>query len=78
MEKIKINLYGVLAEIAGSTEIVLSQVSDLNSLKINLEMNFPEIKEYNYLIAVNNSIVAENKILKDGDSVAVMPPFSGG
>jgi len=78
MEKIKIELYGVLAEIAGSNAIELINVNDINAVKKELELKYPEVKEYNYFIAVNDKIINENRILKNEDSIAVMPPFSGG
>lgn len=78
MEKLKVELYGVLAEIAESNVIELAGVNDIDTLKKDLEIKYPEFKEYNYLFAVNNKIVSENRFLKNEDAIAVMPPFSGG
>jgi molybdopterin converting factor small subunit len=33
---------------------------------------------YNFRVSVNNEITADNPDLKDGDEIALLPPFAGG
>ncbi|MBK7816151.1 MAG: MoaD/ThiS family protein [Sphingobacteriaceae bacterium] len=78
MEDIRIDLYGVLAEIAGKQQLIYSNIKDIHSLKKKVNTNFPEMDAYNYIIAINNMIVHENVQIPLGSSIALMPPFSGG
>jgi molybdopterin synthase sulfur carrier subunit len=39
---------------------------------------YPSLANKKYFIAVNQKMVHENIKLKMGDTVALMPPFSGG
>ncbi len=53
----------------------IKTVSDL--LKILME-KYPELPKSYYMVAVNQEKVDADSIVKDGDEVALMPPFSGG
>jgi molybdopterin converting factor small subunit len=39
---------------------------------------FPSIGNKKYFVAVNQKMIQTNTLLKTGDTVALMPPFSGG
>lgn len=71
--------FGVLTDVTGVSSIdYILDNADTNTLKNKLHEEYPELKKYTYKIAVNQDIITENKILKDGDEVAFLPPFSGG
>lgn len=73
---IKVIAFGQIAEIAGKEFAV--DVKDLNALKTNLIDQFPILAERKFAIAVNQKLVNENCIFTENDTVALMPPYSGG
>jgi molybdopterin synthase sulfur carrier subunit len=76
----EINLlaFGQIAEITGKTTWKLSDVKDTNNLIAILEKEFPNLVNVKYSIAVNKKIIQSNTILKAEDTIALLPPFSGG
>jgi molybdopterin converting factor subunit 1 len=80
---ITVKLFAMLKEKAGTTEVVLAEgpatVQDLLSVMGN---RFPSLRDLlscdRILVAVNQEFVRPDTPLKDGDEVALMPPFSGG
>ena len=75
----KINLisFGEIAEMIGNKSLQLT-VKNIDDLIETLHLRFPALQQKEYAIAVNNQIATKNTILNDGDTVALMPPFSGG
>lgn len=73
-----VKLFGSLAAIAGSENLLLQRISNVKDLRNYFNELYPEAKTTNYLIAVNKKIANENCSLKESDEVALMPPFSGG
>jgi molybdopterin converting factor small subunit len=46
---------------------------------INLmKKHYPSLESSTYMVAINNTMVTENTIIRPGSKVAFMPPFSGG
>ena len=76
--QVKVIFFGVLAEVAGITVKFYSNVKSLGHLKILIQDDFPEFVHYNYRISVNSTIVNNDPDLKDGDEIALLPPFAGG
>ena len=74
--EIKIIAFGQIAEITGK-EIML-EASDIDSLKIILGEKFPALSDRKFAIAVNKKLVQGNLELNQKDTVALMPPYSGG
>lgn len=74
--EIKIIAFGSIAELTGK-EITM-QASDVDSLKVILQELFPELVDRKYAVAVNMKVVQGNLELKQNDTVALMPPYSGG
>ncbi|WP_185965509.1 MoaD/ThiS family protein [Flavobacterium zepuense] len=73
---IKIIAFGQIAEITGRELIVEAQ--DINGLRAALQAQFPTLAEKKYAIAVNKVLVINNILLNYNDTVALMPPYSGG
>mgnify|MGYP001182319601 CR=1 FL=1 len=76
--KINILAFGQIAEIAGSTEWESQDIENADNLRIYLEGNYPQLKSVKYSIAVNRRLIHGNEKFNDNDTVALLPPFSGG
>ncbi|HDZ41819.1 MAG TPA: MoaD/ThiS family protein [Bacteroidetes bacterium] len=76
--KIRVLLFGVLAEEAGRQELELDNVSSLDGLKKQMIAQYPSFADYKFNISVNHALARGNKNLHEGDEVALLPPFAGG
>ena len=76
--KIKILFFGILTDITGKEEMHLADVKSTNELINKLHAVYPGMNNLTYRIAVNREMVVDNTELKDGDEVALLPPFAGG
>jgi molybdopterin synthase catalytic subunit len=81
---VKIRLFASLKDLAGRPEIdlTLSRPVPLKGLWRLLEPEIPELMEWvgqkKVLVAVNREMATEETVIRDGDEVGLMPPFSGG
>lgn len=78
--QIKVLYFARLAELAGSTEET-RELTDASPEKLYVTL----AREYNFphtftqvQVAINHELSAHNKTLRDGDSIAFLPPMSGG
>ena len=76
--EIEIIAFGKISEFIRSQRLRVPEISNTNDLKVYLEKSFPELSAMKYKLALNKNIVQENVGLSDHDTVAIMPPFSGG
>ncbi len=76
--KIKILLFAQLADLFGCAEKTVKEISDRNELIALLEKEQPDLSKHTYVVAVNQKIMHGNIIFKQGDIVALLPPFAGG
>ena len=76
--KIKVLLLGILSERADNSKFIIEDVKDKNELMQKIAMEYSVLKKTNYLIAVNQEVINNNIVLRDGDEIALMPPFAGG
>lgn len=77
---ITIKYFGAIAEATGITEekIALEDVEGSKELlKASLLGKYQAIGDLSFQIAVNQSLDSTDE-LKDGDEVALLPPFAGG
>lgn len=70
--------FGQAADITGREALKISEVKDTEELKKYLSKTWPLLQSLNYSLAVNKNIVRENTPLEHEDTVAILPPFSGG
>ncbi len=77
MTQITIIAFGQLTDITGN-RFTIDNIIDTNTLKIQLEEQYPLLKNRKYAIAVDEQIVSENTLLNASSTVALLPPFSGG
>ncbi len=76
--KIQVLFFGSLTDHTRLSELIMDLVEDTNQLKQVIMQSYPGLKMAKFIIAVNKQMIQENTILKKGDIVALMPPFSGG
>ena len=76
--ELKIISFGKAAEAMNSQRLQVSDLLNTDQLKVYLENTYPLLSKMKYKLAVNKNIVQENMELKNNDTIAIMPPFSGG
>ncbi|TBX65576.1 hypothetical protein EZL74_11905 [Flavobacterium silvisoli] len=80
--KCSVKYYGIISDIVQMDTDVAefnSFVPTLNDVKLVLEKAYPDIKEVDYLFAVNHKLVSDLTLeLKQNDEIALLPAFSGG
>ena len=76
--KVKILFFGILSEAAGNQEMIINDISDSETLQNHLSSLIPGLMDYTFRMAINREFIESNRTLKDGDVVAMMPPFAGG
>ena len=76
----EINLlsFGQVADITGKEALKVSDVKSTDELNRYLSKAWPLLQSINYSIAVNKKIIRNNTELQQDDTVALLPPFSGG
>jgi molybdopterin synthase sulfur carrier subunit len=76
----EINLlsFGQVTDIMGKDILKIPDVKNTNELNEFLAKAWPQLQSIKYSIAVNKKIIQENTQLHDQDTVAILPPFSGG
>ena len=76
--ELEIISFGKAAEAMNSQRLQVSDLNNTDQLKVYLENTYPLLSKMKYKLAVNKNIVQENTALKNNDTIAIMPPFSGG
>ena len=76
----EINLlsFGQVADITGKDVLKIPDVKNTNELNEFLFRAWPQLQSIKYSIAVNKKMIQENVALHNNDTVAILPPFSGG
>ncbi|MDO8995129.1 MAG: MoaD/ThiS family protein [Sediminibacterium sp.] len=75
---VQVIFFGSITDITLVDSVLLNNCTDLDSMVNDLIERYPPLANKKYFIAVNQKMVHENIKLKMGDTVAIMPPFSGG
>lgn len=79
--KITLLLFGAATDLLGTSETTLEVPSNINiaSFKSLLQEQFTELTKLNsYAIAVNEAYASDDVVLKESDTIAIIPPVSGG
>jgi sulfur-carrier protein len=74
---VNIIAFGQLADITGSL-LSLDNITDTDDLVRQLNKLYPALANKKYVIAVDKRVVTINTILGNNNTVALLPPFSGG
>ncbi|MBK8349238.1 MAG: MoaD/ThiS family protein [Saprospiraceae bacterium] len=75
---IKILAFGQISEITGTSDWTVENVQDTDHLRVLLEEQYPSLIGLKYSLAVNKEVTHQNTLLNQGDTIALLPPFSGG
>ncbi|MCA6380262.1 MAG: MoaD/ThiS family protein [Cytophagales bacterium] len=77
---IKVKAFGICKDILGAREVALEFDGELvEDLRKELACKFPDVEKLNsLLIAVNEAYAEDDLVLKESDTVALIPPVSGG
>ena len=79
--KISVLFFGITTDLVKASQFSfeVEENSSIATLKTVLKAEFPQLENVNnYAIAVNEEYAGDEKVLKAGDVVAVIPPVSGG
>ena len=76
--EIRLLSFGQVADITGKDTLKIPDVKNTDELNEFLAKAWPQLESIKYSIAVNKKIIQENTQLHDLDTVAILPPFSGG
>lgn len=76
--EVTVLFFGVLSEVAQTGIRNYRNVNSLSDLKQRIKDDFPGLVHYSFRISVNNELVNDDVTLKNGDEIALMPPFAGG
>lgn len=76
--EIKILAFGPIKEITRWEEHLFQNILETDSLLKKLIDLFPDLEKFTFQMAVNSDIITQKTYLKNGDEIALLPPFSGG
>lgn len=78
--KIKIKYFGMIAESTGkdSESFDIEEGTSVGGLQDRLYSDYPELKEMNFKIAVDQELAAPEFIIGENAEIAILPPFAGG
>jgi len=75
---INLLFFGQLSTLVGSNNMTIENIVDTESLQLFLFEKFPEMENAKFVIALNNEVILKNTVINIGDTLAFLPPFSGG
>ncbi len=75
----KIKIFGKLTDIFGGPLLFVDRHCErVIDLKNYIENQYPEAKQYTFIIVVNNKKSENEDDIPANAEVAILPPFSGG
>jgi molybdopterin converting factor small subunit len=76
--EVQVLFFGSITDITIVNQLMVKDCLDTKMLINHLNLQYPTLADKKYFLAVNQKMIHDNTILKMGDKVALMPPFSGG
>ena len=78
--QIQVLLFGITRDIVGQNQLKISmdEEATTDELKELLHQKYPKLASYKYALAVNETYANEILRLNENDTVALIPPVSGG
>jgi molybdopterin-guanine dinucleotide biosynthesis protein A/molybdopterin converting factor small subunit len=76
---VKVIPFGMLQEVLNIDNCsMLTNAKTIEKFKMELETNYPKIKNASYRIALNQKLEPEGTQINSNDEIALLPPFAGG
>lgn len=76
--QVEVLFFGSLTDATQTDAVMIEGVTDTLQLQQALVKKFPALANAKYLLAVNKKMIKEVTELHHADTIACMPPFSGG
>ncbi|MFN2439476.1 MAG: MoaD/ThiS family protein [Chitinophagaceae bacterium] len=76
--EIEVKFFGRITDKTHNSNTILKDISNTSELRLKLQNLYPELTNMKYAIAVNKEIIQQDKLLKNNDIVAILPPYAGG
>ncbi len=76
--EVEVLFYGRVSETTGLSSTKYQDVKNIDALLNLLKEKFPKLQNLQYTMALNQVIVNTNTTFKNGDIIAILPPFAGG
>ncbi|APS37406.1 molybdopterin synthase sulfur carrier subunit [Salegentibacter agarivorans] len=78
MEGLTVKAFGMIAEKLPEQEFEFPKKKDTEELLNSLYNEYPDLKELDFSLAVNQQLIQQNTSLEGNEEIALLPPFSGG
>jgi molybdopterin converting factor small subunit len=77
---VKILFFGMLSSKTGTKETTIDITGDakLADIIAEIKTRYADLPDGPFIYAVNEEQATPDKPIKDGDEIAIMPPFAGG
>lgn len=75
---INIIIFGKLKDITGTDSIQITEARDTDEMIALMNKRFPGLAKMQYAVAVGKDIIVSNTALHENDTIALLPPYSGG
>ena len=76
--EINIIAFGQIVDLTGRQSWKISGIKTTDELMRKLTEQFPSLPKINFIMAVNKNVIINNTELNPNDTVALLPPYSGG
>jgi molybdopterin synthase sulfur carrier subunit len=78
--QIQILTFGMLTDIFKSQKVVLEipEKSTVKTLKTQLYNQFPDTEALHFAVAINEAYADDDTEISEGQTIALIPPVSGG
>ncbi|MBP6625675.1 MAG: MoaD/ThiS family protein [Chitinophagaceae bacterium] len=77
-DTIQVKFFGPLLDIMGKENLQCPFIENTDLLKEYLFASYPALEKTSFSIAINQQIISSNTALEVGQTIAFLPPFSGG
>ena len=77
---VRIHFFGMIAEAVNRNTLIIEDYKGetIVDLKRDLLDQYPELGNFTFQIALNQSIASDSEKLSADNEVAILPPFAGG
>lgn len=77
--KLTVKYFGMIAdELSRECDVIHFEGETVFDLKSELEQKTEKLANLAYVVAVNQNIGTNEKVIKELDEIALLPPFAGG